>query len=95
MGAYGLQSHIWNNNLKSLLLLAGFPLLLCLLGGVLGAQLGKGTGQLSAVGAGAVLGGLVGSSIGRSLAAVDKMKMHNTTQSALENQPDNATSRER
>lgn len=31
MGAYGLQSHIWNNNLKSLLLLAGFPVLLCVL----------------------------------------------------------------
>ena len=31
MGAYGLQSHIWNNNLKSVLLLAGFPLLLCVL----------------------------------------------------------------
>ena len=29
MGAYGLQSHIWNNNLKSALLLAGFPVLLC------------------------------------------------------------------
>lgn len=31
MGAYGLQSHIWNNNLKSGLLLAGFPVLLALL----------------------------------------------------------------
>ncbi|NHK27569.1 M48 family metallopeptidase [Parvularcula flava] len=31
MGAYGLQSHIWNNNLKSILLLIGFPVLLCLL----------------------------------------------------------------
>ena len=31
MGAYGLQSHIWNNNLKSVLLLAGFPVLLLLL----------------------------------------------------------------
>lgn len=31
MGAFGLQSHIWSNNLKSLLLLAGFPLLLLLL----------------------------------------------------------------
>ncbi|MDZ7628530.1 MAG: M48 family metallopeptidase [Parvularculaceae bacterium] len=28
MGAYGLQTHIWNNNLKSVLLLAGFPVLL-------------------------------------------------------------------
>jgi heat shock protein HtpX len=31
MGAFGLQTHIWNNNLKSVALLAGFPLLLLLL----------------------------------------------------------------
>lgn len=31
MRAFGLQSHIWNNNLKSGLLLAGFPLLLVFL----------------------------------------------------------------
>ena len=31
MGAFGLQTHIWNNNLKSMALLAGFPLLLLLL----------------------------------------------------------------
>ncbi len=31
MGAFGLQTHIWNNNLKSILLLAGFPVLLVLL----------------------------------------------------------------
>lgn len=31
MSAYGLATHIWNNNLKSLLLLAGFPVLLLLL----------------------------------------------------------------
>jgi len=31
MGAYGLQTHIWNNNLKSVILLAGFPVLLLLL----------------------------------------------------------------
>lgn len=31
MRAYGLQTHIWDNNLKSVLLLAGFPLLLLLL----------------------------------------------------------------
>ncbi len=31
MGAYGLQTHIWNNNLKSVLLLAGFPVLLLIL----------------------------------------------------------------
>ncbi|GJL94697.1 MAG: protease HtpX [Hyphococcus sp.] len=31
MGAFGLQTHIWNNNVKSVLLLAGFPVLLLLL----------------------------------------------------------------
>ncbi|MEZ5920469.1 MAG: M48 family metallopeptidase [Parvularculaceae bacterium] len=31
MGSYGLATHIWNNNLKSTLLLAGFPVLLLLL----------------------------------------------------------------
>lgn len=31
MGAYGLQTHIWSNNWKSVLLMAGFPVLLILL----------------------------------------------------------------
>ncbi len=31
MGSFGLQSHIWNNNLKSIALLAGFPVLLLVL----------------------------------------------------------------
>ena len=31
MGAFGLQTHIWNNNLKSIALLAGFPILLLIL----------------------------------------------------------------
>ena len=31
MAAYGLQTHIWNNNWKSVLLMAGFPVLLILL----------------------------------------------------------------
>ena len=31
MGAFGLQTHIWNNNFKSVLLLAGFPVLLLVL----------------------------------------------------------------
>jgi heat shock protein HtpX len=30
-GAYGLQTHIWNNNSKSVLLMAGFPVLLLML----------------------------------------------------------------
>ena len=31
MGSYGLQTHIWNNRLKSILLLIGFPVLLLLI----------------------------------------------------------------
>ncbi|MBL4619304.1 MAG: M48 family metallopeptidase [Marinicaulis sp.] len=31
MGAFGLQTHIWNNNWKSVALLAGFPVLLLVL----------------------------------------------------------------
>ena len=31
LGSYGLRTHIWNNRLKSLLLLAGFPFLLLLI----------------------------------------------------------------
>ncbi len=30
-GAFGLQTHIWNNNWKTVLLMAGFPILLLLL----------------------------------------------------------------
>ncbi len=49
MGAYGLQTHIWSNNWKSLLLMLGFPVLLVLLtyalfllfAGFSGASLGK------------------------------------------------------
>ena len=31
-GAAGLRTHIWNNNLRSIVLLAGFPILLVLIG---------------------------------------------------------------
>lgn len=49
MGAYGLQTHIWSNNTKTALLLAGFPVLLVLLtyglfllyAGLAGETLGK------------------------------------------------------
>ena len=55
MGAFGLQTHIWNNNLKSLLLLAGFPVLLMLLTyGLSVAYVGL-TQPVSGVGEGLVL----------------------------------------
>ena len=47
-----------------------------ILGGIAGAQFGKGSGQLIATGIGAVLGGLAGADIGRSLDEVDRMRAH-------------------
>ena len=45
MGAVGLRTHIWSNNLRSAFLLAGFPLLL--IGMVFVLQLGlMGAGYL-------------------------------------------------
>ncbi len=43
-------------------------------GGLLGAQIGGGKGQLAATGAGVLLGALIGSEIGRSMDEVDRMK---------------------
>jgi surface antigen len=53
-------------------------------GGLLGAQFGRGTGQLAATGAGVLLGGLLGSEVGRSLDRADQLAMQQTTQSTLE-----------
>ncbi len=44
-------------------------------GGLLGSQIGGGSGKLWATGAGAVLGALVGSEIGKSLDNADKAEM--------------------
>jgi len=54
MGAFGLQTHIWNNNLKSVLLMAGFPVLLLLL--IYGLSVGfiGLTGEFNTVGEGMV-----------------------------------------
>ena len=43
-------------------------------GGLLGAQVGSGRGQLAATAAGALLGALIGSEIGRSMDEVDRMR---------------------
>ncbi len=43
-------------------------------GGLLGAQIGGGSGQLAATAAGALLGALVGSEIGRTMDEVDRMR---------------------
>ncbi len=58
-----------------------------ILGGLAGAQIGGGRGQLAAVGAGTLLGALIGSEVGKSLDRADKMYMARTTQDALERKP--------
>lgn len=62
------------------------------LGGLLGAQVGSGSGRLWATGAGAVLGALAGSEIGKSLDRADKLYMSQTTQAALEHTRTGTTS---
>jgi heat shock protein HtpX len=58
LGAVGLKTHIWNNNLKSVLLLAGFPVLL--LGLIYATQLAlMGLGMLPS--SGSIDGDLAGS----------------------------------
>ena len=53
-------------------------------GGLLGAQFGKGKGQLAAVAAGALLGAWAGNEIGKSLDRADRLAMQSSTQNALE-----------
>ena len=62
------------------------------LGGLLGSQIGGGSGQLWATGAGAVLGALAGSEIGKSLDRADRAYMGQTTQASLEHTRSGETS---
>ena len=57
------------------------------LGGLAGSQIGSGSGQLAAVGAGVLLGGLLGSEIGKSLDKADQAYLANNAQSTLETAP--------
>ncbi|MDA0654099.1 MAG: RT0821/Lpp0805 family surface protein [Proteobacteria bacterium] len=59
-------------------------LLGAVVGGLAGAQVGEGDGQLLAVGVGAVLGALVGGEIGRTMDEMDRQMMAQTTNTALE-----------
>ncbi len=56
-------------------------------GGLAGSQIGKGKGQLVAVGAGVLLGALLGGEIGKSLDKADQAYAAQTTNQALENNP--------
>lgn len=53
-----------------------------ILGGLLGAQFGKGTGQVAAAAAGAALGGFFGSEIGRYMDEEDQRRAQNAYQTA-------------
>ena len=61
-------------------------------GGLIGSQIGGGTGQLVAVGAGVLLGGLLGSEIGRSLDKADQAYAAQSYQNTLETTPTGHTS---
>lgn len=53
-------------------------------GGILGNQVGKGTGNVAATAIGAVVGGIVGSEIGRSLDQQDRILAQQAEYDALE-----------
>jgi len=55
-----------------------------LAGGLLGSTVGRGGGQILAMGAGALIGGFVGSSVGKSMDERDKMMAERASQNALE-----------
>jgi surface antigen len=57
------------------------------LGGLAGAQLGRGTGSLAATGAGVLLGGLLGNQVGKSLDRADTLAAQRTPAQALETAP--------
>ncbi|MBX6370047.1 MAG: glycine zipper 2TM domain-containing protein [Rhodospirillales bacterium] len=62
-------------------------------GGLAGAQFGRGKGQLAATGAGALLGALVGGSAGRSLDRADRLYMSRAAADTFEHVPSGHASR--
>ncbi|PCJ29713.1 MAG: hypothetical protein COA94_00625 [Rickettsiales bacterium] len=56
-------------------------------GALLGAQFGKGSGKLVAVGIGALAGALVGGQVGKSMDEYDKKLLENSSRQALEFSP--------
>lgn len=53
-------------------------------GGLAGAQVGRGSGQLAATAIGVLLGGLIGSEIGRSMDEVDRLRAQQAHEQALD-----------
>lgn len=70
----------------------GGTLLGATLGGLLGAQIGGGTGRLAATALGVALGGFVGNEVGRSLDRADEAYHAQAARNALWNSPTNSTS---
>ncbi|MBJ26805.1 MAG: hypothetical protein CMM30_00450 [Rhodospirillaceae bacterium] len=62
------------------------------IGGLLGAQIGDGSGQLAAVAAGTLLGAFIGNDIGASLDKADQLYAERTAQTSLESAPTGETS---
>ncbi len=62
------------------------------LGGLAGSQIGKGKGQLAAVGAGVLLGGLLGSEVGKTLDRADQVYAERNAQQTLESAPSGSSS---
>ena len=62
------------------------------LGGLVGAQIGGGSGQLAATAAGVLLGAFVGREIGMSLDKADKMYAERSANEAFEYSPSGQTS---
>ena len=61
------------------------------LGGLAGSQVGSGTGQLVAIGAGVLLGGLLGNEVGKSLDKADQVYAERNAQQTLETAPTGTT----
>jgi len=57
------------------------------LGGLVGSQFGKGSGQLLAVGAGALAGAFIGGAIGKNMDDTDRLRMNNALETAPVGQP--------
>ena len=78
---YGCAAYISNNDNEVLGSMIG-----AISGGVIGHQVGRGSGQALVTFAGVLLGSVVGGQIGRDLDDAERLKLASATQYALENQ---------